>query len=269
MSRRGPAAPDLPELLSGLAFRPGKNGPPLIGVSGAQGSGKTTLVRAVASRIGAACLSLDDVYWPASHRATLGRSLHPLFATRGPPGTHDLPTLDHVLNRLAAAGPGDVTPLPAFDKLADDRLPPADWPVFRGAPAAILVDGWCLGATPQAPETLEKPVNALERDEDTDGVWRTAINAHLAGPYARLFSRFDSFLHLRAPGFEVVQAWREEQQAGLLGRELLQKEKVGLHRFIQHFERLTRHMLAGGVLPGLVVSLDTARRPVSYSAESA
>ncbi|MBI1407827.1 MAG: kinase [Caulobacter sp.] len=259
----------MPELLSRLAFRPGKNGPPLIGVSGAQGCGKTTLVRAVAARIGAACLSLDDVYWPASYRATLARRIHPQFATRGPPGTHDLPALDDVLNRLAAAGPDDATPLPAFDKLADDRLPPADWPVFRGAPSAILIDGWCLGATPQTPEMLEKPVNALERDEDPDGVWRAAINTHLAGPYAILFDRFDSFLHLRAPGFEVVQAWREEQQAGLLNRKLLLEEKVGLRRFIQHFERLTRHMLASGVRPGVVVGLDAARRPVSSSVESA
>ncbi|MBX3481344.1 MAG: kinase [Caulobacter sp.] len=259
---------DLRDLLAGLAFRPGKNGPPLIGVSGAQGSGKTTLVRSVASRIGAVCLSLDDVYWPAYHRATLARQVHPLFATRGPPGTHDLPTLGHLLDRLAIAGPGDAIPLPAFDKLADDRLPQADWPVFRGAPTAILIDGWCLGATPQTAENLEKPVNALERDEDPDAIWRTAINAHLAGPYARLFSRFDGFLHLRAPGFEVVQAWREEQQAELVGRDLLQEEKVGLHRFIQHFERLTRHMLAGGVLPGVTVQLDAARAPVSHAVES-
>ena len=256
------------EALRDLAFSPGKNGPPLIGVSGTQGSGKTTLVKAVAAEIGAASLSLDDVYLTARQRAHLAADLHPLFATRGPPGTHDLPLLHLLLDRLATAGPGDATPLPAFDKLADDRLPPADWPVFRGRPTAILIEGWCLGATPQAPENLAEPVNALERNEDPDAVWRTAINRFLAGPHATLFSRFDSFLHLRAPAFEVVQAWREEQQVGLLGRELLEEEKVGLTRFIQHYERLTRHMLAGGVLPGLVIPLDADRRPVSAPMES-
>ncbi|WP_271065342.1 kinase [Caulobacter sp. NIBR1757] len=230
-------------------------------MSGCQGSGKTTLVKAVAQAIGAAHLSLDDLYCTAHQRAHLAEALHPLFATRGPPGTHDLPTLSRLLDQLASAGAGDSTPLPAFDKLADDRLPPEAWPVFKGRPTAILVEGWCLGATPQAPEKLAESVNALERDEDPDGVWRGAINRFLAGPYATMFSRFDNFLHMRAPAFEAVQGWREEQQAGLLGRQLFPEEKVGLFRFIQHYERLTRHMLAGGLLPGLVVQLDANRRP--------
>ncbi|MDB5469306.1 MAG: kinase [Caulobacter sp.] len=261
-------APALIDALEALASGPGKNGPPLIGVSGTQGSGKTTLVSYVARKIGAAHLSLDDVYLTIHQRARLATEVHPLFATRGPPGTHDLATLALLLDRLAGAGAGDTTSLPVFDKLADDRRPAADWPVFPGRPTAILFEGWCLGATPQDAERLEKPVNTLERDEDPDGVWRTAINRFLAGPYATMFGRFDSFLHLRAPAFEVVQAWREEQQVGLLGRQLFEEEKVGLARFIQHYERLTRHMLAGGVLPGLVVQLDAERRPVSAPAES-
>lgn len=254
--------PELEKALTDLALARGRNGPPLIGVSGTQGSGKTTLVTAVAEVIGAAHLSLDDVYLARDERQALSRSHHPLFATRGPPGTHDIPMLLHVLDALAAAGPASRTPLPAFDKLADDRLPPDAWPIFKGRPTAILIEGWCLGATPQPSEFLPEPVNALERDEDPDAIWRTAINSFLAGPYATLFSRFDSFLHLRAPAFEVVQGWREQQQAGLLGRSLLPEEKLALFRFIQHYERLTRHMLAGGVLPGLVVPLDANRRPV-------
>lgn len=254
--------PELEKALIRLASLPGKSGPPLIGVSGAQGSGKTTLVKAVAKAMGAAHLSLDDVYLTFEARHALARREHGLFQVRGVPGTHDLSVLNGLLEALFQAGPDSRTPLPAFDKLTDDRLPPDAWPVFEGRPTAILIDGWCLGATPQTTEMLEVPVNTLERDEDPDGVWRGAINRSLAGPYATLFSRFDSFLHLRAPAFEVVQGWREQQQAGLLGRSLLPEEKLALFRFIQHYERLTRHMLAGGVLPGLVVPLDANRRPV-------
>lgn len=260
--------PELARALTALTYSPGKNGPPLIGVSGAQGSGKSTLVRSVAQAIGAAHLSLDDVYLTPHQRAHLVARVHPLFATRGPPGTHDLPLLSGVLDALTAADETSATPLPSFDKLADDRLPSGVWPVFHGRPTVILIEGWCLGATPQPPENLAEPVNALERDEDPDGQWRGAINRFLVGPYATMFGRFDSLLHLRAPAFDVVQAWREEQQAGLLGRQLFQGEKVGLFRFIQHYERLTRHMLNGGVLPGLIVQLDTDRRPVSDPMES-
>ncbi|HYE47848.1 MAG TPA: kinase [Caulobacter sp.] len=262
------AHPALSELLRGLALRPARTGPPLVGVSGAQGSGKTTLVRAVAADIGAACLSLDDVYLPSAERLALAQRVHPLFSTRGPPGSHDLSMLSDTLEALFAARPGDRTPVPAFDKLADDPLPRAAWPVFEGRPTAILIDGWCLGATPQLPETLEEPINSLERDRDPDGLWRKMVNDNLAGPYAMIFSRFDSFLHLAAPDFGVVQGWREQQQAGLLGRDLAETEKAAMKTFVQHFERITRHMLAGGRLPGPVVQLDAQRRPLGPAVES-
>lgn len=255
--------PELENALTALALSPGKNGPPLIGVSGAQGSGKTTLVKAVAAAIGAAHLSLDDVYLTTHERQALSRRHHPLFRTRGPPGTHAIPLMNRTIDALLAAGPDARTPVPTFDKLADDRLPHDAWPVFQGRPAAILIDGWCLGATPQTPEILEVPVNDLERDEDADSIWRTAINRFLAGPYATLFSRFDSLLHLLAPDFDIVQRWRGEQQAQLLGRAMTSAETSALHRFIQHYERLTRHMLAGGRLPGVSIQLDADRRPVS------
>ncbi|MDO9337271.1 MAG: kinase [Caulobacter sp.] len=260
--------PELEKALTRLALFPGKNGPPLIGVSGAQGSGKTTLVRAVAKAIGAAHLSLDDVYLSPHARQTLAQRHHTLFYTRGVPGTHDIDMLLSVLDALSAASETSRTPLPAFDKLADDRLPETDWPAFEGRPTAILIDGWCLGATPQTPEMLEFPVNALELDEDSDGDWRGAINRFLSGPYATLFNRFDNILHLLAPDFGVVETWRGQQQAQLLGRAMTDGEKTALHRFIQHYERLTRHMLAGGRLPGVSIQLDATRRPVGAPMES-
>ena len=242
--------------------------PWVIGVSGAQGSGKTTLVKAVAARTGAAQLSLDDVYRPQADRQALARYSHPLFATRGPPGTHDLPLLMQVLDQLSSAGPDEATPLPAFDKLADDRSAPRDWPRYRGRPLVILIDGWCIGATPQTADALAAPVNDLERREDPDGVWRSAVNDALSGPYAALFDRFDALLHLAAPSFEVVQGWREEQEAGLLGHGVDEVRRAGLERFIQHFERITRHMLSGGRRPGLFARLDGARRLVGAAEES-
>ncbi|MDH4386401.1 MAG: kinase, partial [Caulobacter sp.] len=196
---------------------PGQDRPPLIAISGAQGSGKTTLARSVAAGIGAAHFSLDDVYATRADRQALARTVHPLMATRGPPGTHDLELLSQILDSLLSAEPQSRTPIPAFDKLADDRQPHEHWPVFVGRPSAILVDGWCLGALPQPDEALAADLNGLERDQDPDGIWRRAVNQALAGPYAALFDRFDGFLHLLAPDFSVVQAWREEQEAGLLG----------------------------------------------------
>jgi len=236
----------------------------LIGIAGAQGSGKTTLARLAAERLGAAHLSLDDVYLTKAEREAKGRAVHPLFAVRGPPGTHDLGLLETTVAALRAAGPDSRTPLPAFDKLSDDRRPQAQWPMFAGRPSAVLVDGWCLGATAQAEAELAEPINALEREQDGQGVWRRAVNAALAGPYAELFACFDAVLLLKAPSFDAVLDWRCEQEAGLMGlapADLPADRRAALAVFIQAFERLTRHMLAGGVRADVTITLDQDRRP--------
>lgn len=239
---------------------------PLIGIAGAQGSGKTTLARAAAARLGAAHLSLDDVYRTQAERAQKGRSVHPLFAVRGPPGTHDLKLLERTVAALRAAGPDSRTPLPAFDKLADERAPAARWPAFAGRPTAVLVDGWCLGATAQPEADLAAPINALETERDGQGIWRRAVNAELAGPYAALFACFDAVLFLKAPSFDAVLDWRCQQEAGLMGlppAALPAARRAELTVFIQHFERITRWMLAGGVRAEMTFALDFNRRPFS------
>ena len=115
---------------------------------------------------------------------------------------------------------------------------------------------------------LAAPVNALEAEDDPKGLWRRAVNDALAGPYAELFSRMDRLVMLVAPSFDVVRAWRTQQEHDLK-RRLAAEGRTGAHvmsdadiaRFIQHYERLTRHMLRD--MPGradLVLHLDENRR---------
>ena len=182
---------------------------------------------------------------------------------RGPPGTHDLDLADRTVGALRAAGEGSAVPLPRFDKLADDQAAPEDWPVFRGRPKAILIEGWCLGATGQDPGALAAPINTLEREEDPNAVWRSCVDEALVGRYAAFFAGFDALVFLAAPSFDTVLDWRCEQEAGLLGidpADLPAERRAGLARFIQHFERTTRHMLAGGVTATATVRLDDQRR---------
>ena len=249
--------PALLTLIEALAA--GREGPALIGFAGAQGSGKTTLARAAAVRLGGVALSLDDFYLERAERTRLGRSIHPLLAVRGPPGTHDLALADAVLDDLLAGRPALT---PRFDKLADDRGAPEALP---GGARVVLMDGWCLGATPQTEDALTMPVNALERERDPDGSWRRWTAAALAGDYQRFFRRFDAIVHLAAPDFETVLDWRCEQEAGLLGlppADLPARRREEIAGFIQHFERITRHMLAGGVAATVAVRLDAGRRVI-------
>lgn len=232
---------------------------PLLGLSGAQGSGKSTLAARFARETGALHLSLDDFYLIKAEREALARAEHPLFVTRGPPGTHDIALLGDTIGALMTAGAGARTPLPRFDKLNDDRAPRAEWRVHEGRPDLIVLEGWCIGARPQHERLLEEPINGLEATEDRQALWRRHANQHLAAAYHDLFVCLDAIVLLKAPSFEIVSAWREEQEAGLLGRPLHEAERTRLARFIAHYERLTRHMLAGGLRADIVIALDDQR----------
>jgi D-glycerate 3-kinase len=243
--------------------------PLVVGVSGAQGSGKSTLCSLVGLALEqgfglrVAVLSLDDFYLTRAERETLAAQVHPLLVSRGVPGTHDVALAEKVLDALAGATPASETPLPSFDKARDDRRPEAAWPVFRGVPDVVLFEGWCLGARPQSQAELEKPLNELEAAEDADGRWRRYVNAQLdvlKGEYARLFVRLERLVMLAVPGMAQVLEWRAEQERKLAARERdaasAPAEQRGsglmdgaqLKRFVMHFERLTLAMLAD--LPG-------------------
>lgn len=234
---------------------------PVVGIAGAQGSGKSWLARDAADCMpGALHLSLDDFYLSGAARRALAESVHPLFATRGVPGTHDLAQLNATLDALLSAGPDSETVLPAFDKLADEPAPASLWRTFQGRPGAIILEGWCLGALPQSAEDLATPVNALEREEDPAGIWRRAVNAHLETDYAAVFARLDAILFLQAPSFDVVHAWRCQQEETALGRPLTEGERRKIARFIAFFERITRAMLARGRRSDLTVTLGAQRQ---------
>lgn len=237
------------------------NRTPIVGISGAQGSGKSWLARDAAEATPRAVhLSLDDFYLSAQARRELAESLHPLFATRGVPGTHDLAQLNATLDALMTAGPDSETLLPGFDKLADEPHPPKIWRRFQGRPTAIIFDGWCLGALPQNVRDLGAPVNVLERDEDSRAIWRRAVNRRLETDYAALFARLDSILFLQAPSFDIVHSWRCQQEETMLGRALNDAEQRRIARFIAFFERITRHMLDGGRRTDLSLELDANRQ---------
>lgn len=265
----GRANPDLVDLVGRMIADGPKDRPPLIAVIGAQGSGKTTLARDAAERFGAVQISIDDVYLTRAEREAMGHEVHPLFVTRGPPGTHDLGLLQQLIDTLSAARPDDETRIPDFDKRGDDRRPVGAWRVFRGRPSAILIDAWCLGALAEEAAAMAQPVNALEADRDPDGGWRRAVNGFVGGAYADFIARFDAILFLRAPDFEVVLDWRCQQEADLLGvspTDLPAAERARLAGFIQYFERITRHMLDGGVKADVIVQLDRNRLPGSMVA---
>jgi D-glycerate 3-kinase len=240
-----------------VAQRAGRAEKPIcVGLSGAQGSGKTTFARVLSGVLQAgfgmrcAGFSIDDIYLDRAERRRLAREVHPLLLTRGVPGTHDVRLGNEIIQKLQNAKSDTVLEIPVFDKARDDRAPHQRWKRWSGKPDAILFEGWCLGATAQDRRELEQPVNRLEREEDPDGRWRGYVNQRLAREYARLFGEIDLLIFLQVPDLQSSLAWRIQQerelrqQAGRAGRAafgLMSDAEV--ERFVMYYERLTRHML--------------------------
>nr|MEA2799216.1 D-glycerate 3-kinase [Phenylobacterium sp.] len=241
----------------------------VIGLCGAQGSGKTTIARYAARLLEgrglrAVALSLDDFYLTRDARQRLATEVHPLLAVRGPPGTHDVAMLGAAIDHLRSKG---KVSLPRFDKAADNRAPRGSWDTIASPVDVIILEGWCVGAVSQGRAALATPVNDLERDEDPKGIWRGYINDQLDGPYQALFARLHDLILLEAPSFEVVAGWRAEQEAKLRARNPQEGGAGGMSdaeiaRFVAHYERLTRWILAE--MPARadwVVTLDADRQP--------
>ncbi|RIJ31130.1 hypothetical protein [Henriciella algicola] len=232
--------------------------PRLVFISGAQGIGKSTALRSVLEALGprAIGLGIDDFYLPKAERARLAAEVHPLFATRGPPGTHDVLLLMETLTALQTAQPGEEIRLPRFSKRDDDRAEPTVL-TMEDRPSLVILEGWLMGAAPDPSAPLDAPLNSIEA-EDPSGAWRQYQEEQLGGFYARLWDMADSFIHLDAPGFETVLDWRLQQEAETLGKApgtLTEAETEWVERFILHYQRLTERLLSGHRRPGNVIKV--------------
>ena len=233
------------------------NTAPLVGFSGCQGSGKSTLVALMAKvmrevhGVSTVVLSLDDFYLTKAARTALAESIHPLFATRGVPGTHDLALLNETIAALRQPGGVGVVPLPAFDKALDDRTEMVHWRQVSAPVQLIFLEGWCVGLSPQQESELEAPINPMEAEQDPSLIWRREVNRQLATEYADLFGKLDALLLLQAPSFDAVFEWRWQQEQRL-SQQFQQNHpdhpdptmtRSEVADFILHYQRLTEHGL--------------------------
>ena len=243
------------------------DGPVVVGINGAQGSGKTTLckfleVLLVEHNQRSATLSIDDLYLTKAERERLGREVHPLLATRGVPGTHDAALGLSLIEDFRA---GRDLDLPRFDKSVDDRSPERE--TVKGPLQVLLFEGWCLGAVPQDEAALAEPVNDLEATEDPDLAWRRYVNEALDGAYKTLFEQLDMLVMLKVPDFAAVRRNRALQEDKLRARNPAARglmDEAALTRFLDQDERLTLHIFED--MPAradLVMEIDREQRPVS------
>ena len=211
-------------------------------IAGSQGSGKSSLALLISEYLkkyylkSSVIISLDDFYISKNKRLKLARTIHPLFATRGVPGTHDIELLQKKLQKLN--NKDFPVYLPIFDKTTDSRKKS-----FKKITQAdiIILEGWCIGAKPITDTFLYKNINNLEKFKDPQFIWRKNYNDYLY-LYQKIFSKFNYFIYLQFNNWKNVIEWKYKQELRLRNKTKDPLLKKYLSEFIQYYEKISRWM---------------------------
>ena len=134
--------------------------PYFVGLSGGQGSGKTTissLIKIILEkyfRLNVFKVSIDDFYKTRKQRFSLSEKIHPLLMTRGVPGTHDTKIISKFFKEVKKNKFTKIR-VPKFDKSVDDRSSKNKWYKLSAKPDVIILEGWCVGARAQSRSQLK------------------------------------------------------------------------------------------------------------------
>ena len=240
----------------------------IIGLSGGQGAGKSTItsilkfILKLRYGLELCIFSIDDFYKTRYERIKMSKKVHPLFITRGAPGTHDVNLINTTINRLKKKNFKTVL-IPKFDKSIDNRLKKSKWTKVKKQPDVIIFEGWCVGARYQKNNFLKKPLNIIERKYDIDLRWRKKVNYYLETDYKKLFNKIDKLVYLKAPSFNYIFHWRlhQEQKLKLTSKSKKTMSRSKIKKFIMFYERITRQMMKDfSKISDLTIFLDKKHR---------
>ena len=239
----------------------------IIGISGGQGSGKSTITNILKLilkkkySLTVSNFSIDDFYKTRKIRKKMSKNIHPLFMTRGVPGTHDIKLVINCLKSLKKRSFKKIS-IPRFDKASDDRLIKKKWTTIKKKPDVVIFEGWCVSARPQSDKKLKNPINSLEKDFDKDLFWRRTVNLELKNNYKKAFKLIDKKIFLKVPNFSYVFKWRKLQERKLKfkssGKNIMSNTQV--KKFIMFYERITKQMIKDLKHNDIVISLDKNHR---------
>ena len=134
-----------------IAKKVEKKKPFFLGLSGGQGSGKTTISSIISIilnkyfKLNVFKISIDDFYKTRKKRLELSKKVHPLLMVRGVPGTHDINIMLDFFKRTKEKKFKSIK-LPRFNKATDDRYNKKLWYSVKRRPDVIIFEGWCVGA---------------------------------------------------------------------------------------------------------------------------
>ncbi len=240
----------------------------IIGLSGGQGAGKSTItgiLKLILKKkygLNICVFSIDDFYKTKNERLRMSKKKHPLFITRGVPGTHDIKLLNQTIRRLKQKKFRTVL-IPKFDKSKDDRYRKNKWQKIKIKPDIIIFEGWCVGTTHQNNNELKRPLNLIEKKYDENLKWRKTVNNLIKKRYKNIFNKIDKLVFLKVPHFNYIIKWRwlQEQKMKLTTKGKKTMSKTQVKEFIMFYERLTKHMMKNySKISDLTIFLDKNHR---------
>ena len=240
----------------------------IIGLSGGQGAGKSTItgiLKLILKKkygLNICVFSIDDFYKTKNERLRMSKKKHPLFITRGVPGTHDITLLNQTIRKLKQKKFRTVL-IPKFDKSKDDRYKKNKWQKIKTKPDIIIFEGWCVGTTHQNNNELKRPINLIEKKYDENLKWRKTVNNLIKKRYKNIFNKIDKLVFLKVPHFNYIIKWRwlQEQKMKLTTKSKKTMSKTQVKEFIMFYERLTKHMIKNySKISDLTIFLDKKHR---------
>ncbi|KAI8982396.1 P-loop containing nucleoside triphosphate hydrolase protein, partial [Mycotypha africana] len=206
--------------------------PMVIGVSGCQGSGKTTLCNTLESilsrepyHLNVVNFSLDDVYLTHQDQVNLSKNKYPsnpLYKHRGQAGSHDLNLLKETFRSLLHPTDHSAVRIPIYDKSKfkgeGDRLDKKGWKVVKPPFNIILFEGWMNGFKPLASQTaIDTIIRETHLLDKLNLPTLTAEHLYQLDenlvPYEKeIYPFYDIFIHLSPENLQQVYQWRLEQE---------------------------------------------------------
>ncbi|OLY78422.1 putative kinase mug58 [Smittium mucronatum] len=227
----------------------------IVGLSGPQGSGKTTICADLISSLHqngliATTFSTDDVYIPFSEQVGNAEKYpgNRLVEFRGNAGTVHVDLAVDTLNKLKRMNEtGEMVSIPIFNKSLNggrgDRLPEAEWRKVGPRLDVVLFEGWNLGFPPVPREQVTEICSLIKsrsgpllpissNPNETDYHLGTSLNNgyrasskfsepelqlinSLISSHSAMYNMLDAFIHFRAASLEYIYEWRWQQEQAL------------------------------------------------------